>query len=125
MIRGDIRRAFRLALRRRDRWEHEVEDEIKLHLTLRAEHLMAQGASADDASREAVRRFGPLTESRARLLEAARHREAGVCNAPDFSPISVRSVVRLRTLGRQKADRGHDPDARARHRRDDSRCSVS
>ena len=102
MIRGDIRRAFRLALRRRDRWEHEVEDEIKLHLTLRAEHLMAQGASPDDAYREAVRRFGPLTESRARLLEAARHRERQMQRTEWLSDLRQDVVFALRTLGRQK-----------------------
>ena len=46
MIRDGVRRAFQLALRRRDRWQREVEDEIKLHLTLRAEQLMARGANA-------------------------------------------------------------------------------
>jgi hypothetical protein len=47
MIREGIRRAFALALRggRRDRWEREVEDEIQLHLMLRAEQLLAEGRS--------------------------------------------------------------------------------
>src|SRR5206468_6925950 len=75
MIRRGIRRAFDLALRRRDRWERDVEDEIKLHLLLRADQLMRVGASPDEAYDEAVRRFGPLTTSMARLLEAARSRE--------------------------------------------------
>ena len=72
MIRAGIRRFFHLALRRRDRWEAEVEDEIKLHLALRAEQLVASGDTPDHAYDEAVRRFGSLTESRARLLDAAR-----------------------------------------------------
>jgi len=57
-IRTGIRRVLNLALRRRDRWEREVEDEIKLHLTLRAEELVARGATPDDAYAEAIRRFG-------------------------------------------------------------------
>ena len=56
MIRAGIRRAFRLPLRGRQRWERDVEEEIKLHLTLRAEQLMATGMSADRAYDEAVRR---------------------------------------------------------------------
>jgi putative ABC transport system permease protein len=102
MIRGGIRRTFRLALRRRDRWEREVEDEIKLHLSLRAEQLMAQGAAPDDAYQEAVRRFGSLTESRARLLDAARHRERQMQRTEWASDIRQDLGFALRTLGRQK-----------------------
>jgi len=74
MIRLGIRRAFHLAVRGRRRWEREVEEEIKLHIALRAEQLVAQGASPDDAYREAVRKFGPLVKSRAPFVDAARHR---------------------------------------------------
>jgi putative ABC transport system permease protein len=102
MIRSGVRRAFRLALRRRDRWEREVEDEIKLHLSLRAEQLVAQGATPDEAFREAARRFGPLTESRARLLEAARHREQHMNRTEYFADLRQDISFALRTLGRQK-----------------------
>ena len=37
MIRAGIRRVFHLSLRGRSRWERDVEDEIRLHLELRAE----------------------------------------------------------------------------------------
>lgn len=103
MIRSGIRRAFRLALRRRDQWERDVEDEIKLHLALRAEQLVAQGHSGDDAYSEAVRRFGPLTQSRARLLEAARHREEHMQRTEVLSDLRQDVAFALRTLGRQKA----------------------
>ena len=102
MIRSGVRRAFRLALRRRDRWECEVEDEIKLHLSLRAEQLVAQGATPDDAFREAARRFGPLTESRARLLEAARHREQRMHRTEYIADLRQDISFAIRTLGRQK-----------------------
>lgn len=102
MIRGDIRRVFRLALRRRDRWEHEVEDEIKLHLALRAEQLMAQGAPPEAASQEAVRRFGSLTESRARLLDAARHRERQMQRTEWLNDLRQDIGFAVRTLRRQK-----------------------
>ena len=103
MIRGDIRRAFRLALRRRDRWEQEVEDEIKLHLALRAEALAAAGASADHAYAEAVRRFGSLDESRTRLLDAARHRERHMQRTEWLADARQDLSFALRTLGRRKA----------------------
>src|SRR4051812_41954807 len=69
------KRLFSLPIRRRSAWEHDVEDEILLHLSLRAEQFARQGMPADAARDEAIRRFGPLNETRADLLEAARHRE--------------------------------------------------
>src|ERR1043166_5839149 len=69
------KRLFRLPIRRRSAWERDVEDEILLHLSLRAEQFARQGMTPDAARDEAVRRFGPLNETRADLLEAARHRE--------------------------------------------------
>src|SRR4051812_11654181 len=102
MIRGDIRRAFLLALRRRDRWEREVEDEIKMHLTLRAEQLMADGVSADAAYTEAVRRFGALDAARDRLLDAARNREQHMQRTEYVADLRQDIVFAARTLGRQK-----------------------
>ena len=103
MIRRGIRRAVNLALRRRDRWEREVEDEIKLHLVLRAEQLAAQGLSVDEASREALRKFGPLTQSRARLIEAASRRERAMQQTEFLGELRQDLAFALRTLGRQKA----------------------
>lgn len=102
MIRDGIRRVFTLALRRRDRWERDVEEEIKLHLALRAEQLAATGLSDDDAYREAVHRFGPLAESRARLLDAAKHRETRMERTEFLSDLRQDLAFALRTLGRQK-----------------------
>jgi putative ABC transport system permease protein len=103
VIRGNIRRAFRLALRRRDHWEQEVEDEIKLHLALRAQALADAGASADDAYAEAVRRFGQLDESRTLLLDAARHRERHMQRTEWLADARQDLSFALRTLGRRKA----------------------
>jgi len=102
MIRDGIRRAFNLALRRKDQWEREVEEEIKLHLTLRAEQLMAHGATPTDAYHQAVRKFGALDDSRARLLEAARHRERQMKRIELFDEIRQDTLFALRTLSRQK-----------------------
>lgn len=91
-----------LALRRRDRWELEVEEEIKLHLALRAEQLMIMGHSADDAYAEAVRRFGPLSHSRARLVDAARLREQRMQRTEYLSDLQQDVTFALRGLARQK-----------------------
>src|SRR5690242_1347284 len=103
MIRDGIRRVFDLALRRRDRWEREVEDEIKLHLLLRAEQLVTTGLSADDAYAEAVRRFGPLAQSRAALFDAARHRETRMQRTEFLDDARQDVAFAIRTLSRQKS----------------------
>ncbi len=102
MIRDGIRRAFSLALRRRDRWERDVEDEIELHLTLRAEQMLAEGKAPADAYTEAVRRFGPLNDSRARLLKAAEHRERAMRRVELVDDLRQDLSFTLRTLKRQK-----------------------
>jgi putative ABC transport system permease protein len=102
VIRAGIRRVLNLALRRRDRWEREVEEEIKLHIALRAEQLVAQGATPDEAFREAVRKFGSLVESRARLFDAARHREARMQRTEYLGDLRQDIGFALRSLGRQR-----------------------
>jgi len=103
MIRAGIRRVFHLSLRGKSRWERDVEDEIRLHLELRAEQLVMRGASIDDAYREAVRRFGPLDQSRARLLDAARHREQRMQRTEYLSDLRQDVSFALRTLARNKS----------------------
>jgi putative ABC transport system permease protein len=102
MIRAGIRRLFSLPLRARRRWERDVEEEIMLHLALRAEQLTAAGQSTEDAYAEAVRRFGPLHESRARLLDAARHRERHMQRTEWLADARQDLTFALRTLGRRK-----------------------
>jgi len=101
VIRSDVRRLLTLKLRRRD-WEREVEDEIRLHLELRAESLAGQGMPADRATAEAIRRFGSLTEARARLVDAARHREQRMQRVEFWSTARQDLAFAVRTLGRNK-----------------------
>jgi putative ABC transport system permease protein len=102
VIRSGVRRLLQLPLR--GRWERDVEDEIKLHLAMRAEQLMAEGRSADDAYAEAVRRFGKgsLHESRAQLFKAARHREQHMRRTEFIADLRQDVRFALRTLARQK-----------------------
>jgi predicted permease len=75
MLPPRVRRAFRLPLHRPDIAEAHTDDEIRSHLEMRIEALMARGMSREQAEAEALRRFGPLPDARAELQAAARQRE--------------------------------------------------
>jgi hypothetical protein len=77
-LRPGVVRLFRLAGRRPTDTSAEVDEEIRLHLELRAEQLAQRGLPPDEARAEAERRFGPagsLTEARVRLHTSAQRRE--------------------------------------------------
>jgi len=74
LIRPGIRRLFDLMLRRRDLVTREVDDEISFHLDLRAEQLRLGGVTAEEARREALRRFGTLHLARPTLEDSAIRR---------------------------------------------------
>jgi predicted permease len=103
VIRAGVRRALRLALRRRDRWEREVDDEIAVHLALRTEQLIAAGRTPDDARAEALRQFGSLDEARTQLLHAARRREESMRRTEMFDDLRQDLSFAARTLARQKS----------------------
>lgn len=75
MIRPRIRRLFSLPIRRADIVRREVDEEILLHIALRAEQLEREGHPKHEAWAEAARRFGGFDRSRHALLDAAQHRE--------------------------------------------------
>jgi predicted permease len=75
VIRPGIRRFFRIALRRGDVVARNVDEEIRAHLDMRAEQLVREGFSPDEAHVEAARRFGSLEEARRDLQEHAKQRE--------------------------------------------------
>jgi predicted permease len=75
-IRPRIRRAFRLALRRRDLSEREIEEELRTHLDLRVSQLVDRGLSPADAERQALSRLGgSWQEAVSRLSAAGRVRD--------------------------------------------------
>lgn len=76
MIRPGVKRLFRLALRRRDVVHEHVDEEIALHLELRAKQLEAQGLTPDEARREARHRFGDTAAARRSLKATAERRES-------------------------------------------------
>src|SRR5262245_25913133 len=68
-------RLFKLAIRRPGVTAGEVDEEIRLHLELRAEALMSEGLPPERARAEALRRFGALGPARHTLHHAAQQRE--------------------------------------------------
>src|SRR4051812_8730273 len=75
MLPPRIRRALRMHTGRHRGIEAETDDEIRFHLAMRADALVANGLTREEADAEALRRFGPLAEVRPQLLAAARRRE--------------------------------------------------
>jgi len=100
-IRPGVRRLFRLAVRRAD--PRDADDEIRLHLQLRAEQLVREGMSSEAARAEAERRFGPLDEERERFARSAHRRDERLRLADWLD--GVRQDVRyaVRTLRRDAA----------------------
>jgi predicted permease len=75
-IRPHIRRAFRLALRRRDLTRADTDEEMGGHLALRIAQLEARGLTRERAEREARLRFGGSWEDAMnRVHDAARSRD--------------------------------------------------
>jgi predicted permease len=63
-------------VKRRDRdLARQIEAEIRAHLALRTEELIASGLDPEEARAEAERRFGGVEESRRRLYRSARRRD--------------------------------------------------
>src|SRR3954470_6211354 len=102
MKRPGVRRLFSISLGRR-RWADEVEEEILTHLAIRAERLVALGMTPQAAKDEAIRRFGPLDESRKQMIEAATHREEYMRRQETFTELRQDLAFAFRTLARNKA----------------------
>ena len=49
---------------RRDRFDRELEEEVRFHLEMKAEEYVASGMSPEEARRAALRRFGNETRMR-------------------------------------------------------------
>lgn len=75
LIRPGIRRLFRLALKREGTRAADIDEEIALHLELRAKQLQSNGMSTEQARAEAERRFGQKEITRGQLHAAAQRRD--------------------------------------------------
>ena len=79
----------------------DIDEEIRLHLQARIDHLVAQGLTPEAARSEALRRFGDLDRGRAALYAQADRatRRQRVADRLDALRQDLRYVVR--SLGRQ------------------------
>jgi putative ABC transport system permease protein len=76
VIRPGIRRLFQLPLRRRNHTEQELDEEIRLHLELRAEQLERRGMTPEAARAEARRRFDASDPTHRTLRRVAQRRDS-------------------------------------------------
>ncbi len=72
-IRPGIRRLLRLVTRRS--MQRDADEEIRLHLELRAKQLIGEGMSPSEARAEAERRFGEVDDERRRSRQSAARQE--------------------------------------------------
>ncbi len=82
----------------------EIDDELRVHLEMRVEELTAAGMPAEEARREALRRFGDLERTRAYCRREDERREDRVqltLMLQDFAQdarIAIRSLLRTPVL---------------------------
>ena len=82
LLRPGIRRLFRLDARGRAATSRDVDDEMALHVELRAEQLVREGLDADRARDEARRLFAQTDASLAALYTSAEERNASALGWP-------------------------------------------
>src|SRR6188474_3370370 len=86
--------------RRRHELVAELDDELTLHLELRAEELVRAGLSPDAARREAVRQFGDLAFTRRYCRRQDRMKETHTRRGLAFEELAQDLRISLRSLRR-------------------------
>ena len=71
-------RPFWYLRRQPDELQAEVDEELRVHLEMRIEELVAKGMSSDAARREALRQFGDLGSTRRYCRNQDERKEAGM-----------------------------------------------
>ncbi len=103
-IRPRIRRAFRLALRRRDLTEREIDEELRTHVAFRISQLMARGLTREDAERLAYQRFGGSWEEVVnRVQRSGRARDGQLKMRERLDAARADLAYAVRTLVREPA----------------------
>ncbi len=98
------RRPFWYLRRPRHKVRADVDEELRVHLEMRAEELKAAGLQTEDAQREAVRQFGDLEATRrycerqGEQKETDMHRGLMLEDLAQDLRISLRSLLRVPTL---------------------------
>ena len=99
-IRPGIRRLLRLALRAPEQARAEADEEIRLHLQLRAEQLERAGLSPAAARAEAERRFGPPEAARERVRATAAGRDRRLRRLARVADVAQALRLAVRALRR-------------------------
>src|SRR5919201_3503892 len=91
-----IRRSFRLPWRSAERIRNDVDEELRFHLEMRVEELVALGLTPTAAREEALRQFGDLEGTRryCRALDQRREREVRRAELLDEARQDVRYALR-------------------------------
>src|ERR671937_1166390 len=91
-----IRRSFRLPWRSAERIKNDVDEELRFHLEMRVDELIALGMMPTAACEEALRQFGDLEGTRryCRDLDQRRGREVGRTELLDEVQQDERYAVR-------------------------------
>src|SRR5688572_8966994 len=76
----------------------EIDEELKLHLEMRIEELVAQGLTRDDARREALRQFGDLEAAREYCRRQDEQKENTMQRALLFQDFTEDLRIGLRSL---------------------------
>jgi putative ABC transport system permease protein len=96
-----VRGSFRLAVRRPAWSDADVDDELRFHVEMRVEQLMARGATRAEAEEEARRRFGPSWDEAVRHLHrSGRAREERLAMRERFDAVWQDLRYAVRTLRR-------------------------
>src|SRR3954464_14987730 len=72
MLPRGVKRFFRLDVTRRGASAADADDEIRAHLEMRIERLMSRGLTREEATAEALRRFGAIAPARRTIANARR-----------------------------------------------------
>ncbi len=101
-VRARVRRVFRLALRRRDLTEQEIDEELRLHVELRISHFMARGLTRTEAERETFHRLGASWEETMDALRSAgRVRDDRLAARERLADVLADLAYAIRTITRQ------------------------
>ncbi|HJU64487.1 MAG TPA: ADOP family duplicated permease, partial [Gemmatimonadaceae bacterium] len=92
-----MRRAFRLPTRRAH-IESEVQEEIRFHLEMRTQRLIAGGLSPEEAHAEAMRQFGNVNEVRQSCVTFDHQRERAMRRANFLDELRRDVTYAFRTL---------------------------
>src|SRR5690349_8686831 len=93
-----MRRLFRVPWRSERQIRADVDDELRFHLDMRVEELVARGMTPEAARHEAMRQFGDLEDARRYIARTDRHTEAAQRRSEFMTEFRHDLVYALRKL---------------------------